>query len=59
MAICVDQAPDCKVGDEVVLIGRQGDECISLDYMSNCIAKIPAEFMSQLLERVPRIPYED
>ncbi len=42
-------------GDEVVLIGAQGEEHISADELANLTGTIPYEILTHLNERVPRV----
>ena len=65
-AICMDQMmcdvtgiPDVKIGDEAVLIGRQGDECITADEMAERAGTISYEILLCISDRVPRIFSED
>ena len=44
-----------KQGDEVVLIGRQGDETISADEMASWADTISYEILTSIGARVPRI----
>jgi alanine racemase len=44
------------VGDEVVLIGRQGEEEVSADELAEAIGTINYEIVSSIARRVPRIP---
>jgi alanine racemase len=44
-----------KQGDEVVLIGRQGDETISADEMASWANTISYEILTSIGARVPRI----
>ncbi len=44
-----------KAGDEVVLIGRQGDEEISADEMADLLGTINYEIVTQLMARVERV----
>jgi len=59
-AICMDQfmvdigKKEAYVGDEVVLIGKQGDEEISLWEVSRLAGSIPHEMLSSLTDRLPR-----
>jgi alanine racemase len=60
--VCMDQAmlqldtvPDAKPGDEVVLIGTQGDECISVDEVAKRWSTINYEVVCVLADRLPRI----
>jgi Alr-MurF fusion protein len=60
--ICMDQAmisvehiPDARVGDEVVLIGEQGDDRITAEEVAQRLGTINYEVVSELLARVPRL----
>lgn len=60
--VCMDQTminvthiPDVQQGDEVVLIGRQGDEEITVDEIATRFGTINYEVVSQILARVPRL----
>lgn len=59
--ICMDQfmvdvgEDDIFVGDEVVLIGKQGNEEITLQEIANLCNTIPYEILCGLNQRVPRI----
>lgn len=59
--ICMDmtmvdltRVPGASVGDEVVLIGRQGQESITADDMAKVAGTIPYEILCGLTPRVPR-----
>jgi alanine racemase len=59
--ICMDYAmvdvteiAEVKRGDPVVLIGVQGDECITADEVAGWLGTINYEVVSTLLPRVPR-----
>lgn len=59
--ICMDQfmvdvtdVPEAAVGDEVVLIGRQGDEAITADEVARRTGTIAYETVAALTERLPR-----
>ena len=60
-AICMDQLmvdvgdAEIYVGDEVVLIGRQGEEEISLMEIASLCDTIPYEVLCLLNERIPRV----
>lgn len=51
----VTNVPNVHVGDEAVLIGRQGDKEISADEMANKIGTISYEVFCGVSKRVPRI----
>lgn len=55
-AIDVTHIPGVRPGDEVVLIGRQGDECITADEVAARLGTINYEVISVILARVPRMP---
>ena len=43
-----------RVGDEVVLIGNQGDETIGADALGRLFGTIGYEIVSRIGDRVPR-----
>ena len=51
----VTKVPNVQVGDEAVLIGRQGDKEISADEMADKIGTISYEVFCGVSKRVPRI----
>ena len=59
--ICMDQCmidvgdDPIEIGDEVVLIGRQGDEVISADELAGIMGTIHYEIVCLISERIPRI----
>lgn len=60
--VCMDMTmvdatdlPDVRVGDEGVLIGRQGDEEISADEVAALQGTISYEILSRIGPRVPRV----
>jgi alanine racemase len=61
--ICMDQCMadigqgEAYVGDEVTLIGRQGNEEISLDEMATLCDTIPYEILCGFNDRLPRYYY--
>ncbi len=59
--VCMDQTminvthiPDVRVGDEVVLIGDQGQETISAEQVAQQLGTINYEVVSAIMARVPR-----
>jgi alanine racemase len=46
---------DVSVGDEVVLIGRQGDEAITASEWAERLGTIPYEVLTGIGPRVPRV----
>ncbi len=53
--IKVDGIPGVRVGDEVVLIGRQGDDEITTEQVAEWLGTINYEVISEILARVPRV----
>ena len=59
--VCMDQfmadvteLDDVKVGDEVVLLGRQGEECLSAEELGEKSGRFNYELVSCISMRVPR-----
>lgn len=53
--IDVTDLPDVKAGDEVVLLGRQGDEEIRVEELSSIAGTIPYEIFCSIGRRVRRV----
>jgi len=53
--IDVTDVPDARAGDEVVLIGSQGEDAITADEVAARLGTISYEVVSAILARVPRI----
>ena len=60
--VCMDQCmvdvshiPDVRRGDEVVLIGRQGEATLTAEEVARRLGTISYEVVSALLARVPRV----
>jgi alanine racemase len=51
----VGHIPGVEVGDEVVLIGRQGDAEILIEKIAKLAGTIPYEILASITDRVPRI----
>lgn len=51
----VTDIPDCEIGDEVVLMGRQGDEYISAGEIAEKTGTISYEILCALGKRAPRV----
>ena len=47
--------PDVAVGDEAVLIGKQGDETISAEYLARLVGTINYEIVTRAAPRAPRV----
>ena len=50
----VTSIPDVKTGDEVVLIGKQGEECITAEELGALSGRFNYELVSEINKRVPR-----
>lgn len=60
--VCMDQTmisvghiPGVRVDDEVVLIGRQGEDQITAEQVADWLGTINYEVVSEILARVPRV----
>jgi alanine racemase len=60
--VCMDQTmidvthiPDVRQGDQVVLIGSQGDQVITVEEVASRLGTINYEVISEILARVPRV----
>ena len=53
--INVSHIPNVRVGDEVVLIGRQGEGEITAEEVADWLGTINYEVVSEILARVPRM----
>jgi len=60
--VCMDQCmvdvshiPQTRVGDEVVLIGRQGSASLTAEEVAQRLGTINYEVVSEILARVPRV----
>ncbi len=60
--VCMDQCivdvshiPQIRVGDEVVLIGRQGQATLTAEQVAQRLGTINYEVVSEILARVPRV----
>ena len=51
----VGKIKDAKIGDEVVLIGKQGKSEISIEKIAKLAGTIPYEILSAITDRVPRV----
>lgn len=64
--VCMDQfmvdvseIPEAKSGDEVTLMGRDGEELLSVDTLGELSGRFPYEFVCCIAKRVPRIYIKD
>jgi alanine racemase len=53
--IDVTTVPEASLGDEVVLIGKQGDFEISVTQLARLTGTIPYEVLCNISRRVPRV----
>ena len=51
----VSDIPGVLEGDEVVLLGRQGDEVISAEDLGRLMGTINYEVVTRIPEQIPRI----
>jgi alanine racemase len=54
-AINVSHIPNVRQGDEVVLLGRQGNEVITAEEVAANLGTINYEVVSELMARIPRV----
>jgi len=64
--VCMDQfmvdvthIPDVRFLDPVTLIGRDGDEEITVEELAGLSGRFNYEFVCDLNKRIPRVYYED
>ena len=64
--ICMDQfmvdvtdIPDVSMGDDVTLIGHDGDDCLSVEEVSEMAGSFNYEFVCDVSWRVPRVYYKE
>jgi alanine racemase len=55
----VSHLPDVEAGDEVVILGRQGEDEISLDEFAESAGIIPHELLVRLGSRAPRVYFRN
>ena len=48
------KSENLNVGSEVILIGEQDEQCITVEEMSKWAETIPYEILTNLNERLPR-----
>ena len=55
-----DEHPfDVKIGDEVTLVGKDGDEMITMEEIGDLSGRFNYEFVCVLGKRVPRVFYKN
>lgn len=55
----VGKLPTCRVGDEVVLLGKQGEETITVEELAGWAGTITQEIMARMGSRLPRVYVDD
>ena len=55
MMVDVSEVPNAAIGDEAVLIGRQGNERITADEIADRAETISYEILLSISDRVPRV----
>jgi alanine racemase len=53
--IDVSHIPSVRIGDEVILIDRQGTDQITAEEVADWLGTINYEVISEILARVPRV----
>ncbi|MBI3605364.1 MAG: alanine racemase, partial [Nitrospirae bacterium] len=53
--IDVTGLPEVDIGDEAVLIGKQGNDFISAEEVAGWVGTIPYEILCSISKRVPRV----
>ena len=53
----VTHVPEARQGDKVVLIGRQGDDEITVEEVAARLGTINCEVVPEILARVPRVSW--
>ena len=53
-AVSVQEIPGVTAGDEVVLLGQQGDDAITADEIAHWLGTINYEVLTSVLRHVPR-----
>lgn len=55
IVVDVSRVPDAKIGDEAVLLGRQGEETITAQNLADKAGTIPWEILTGIQNRVKRV----
>lgn len=60
--VCMDQfmvdvteIPEAKIGDEVTLLGRDGQECLTMEQLGELSGRFNYEFACDIGKRIPRV----
>ena len=59
MRIDLTDVPDAKVGDEVVFLGTQGEETITIEQLAECWGIDGLDFLGGMRDHIPRIHVRD
>jgi alanine racemase len=51
----VTDIPEVQEGDKVTLLGRDGDECITMEMLGSLSGRFNYEFACLINQRVPRV----
>ena len=51
----ITDIPEAEIGDQVVLLGEQGNEKITADELADLCGTISYEILASISDRVPRI----
>jgi len=51
----VTDVPEARVGDEIVLLGHQGDSAVTAEELAELSGTINYEFLSRLSPAIPRV----
>ena len=51
----VTRVPDIAIGDEAVLVGHQGNDCIAASELASWCNTVPWEILTNINHRVPRV----
>lgn len=55
----VTDIPQVKTGDKVVLVGKDGEEVITLETLAQLSGRFHYEFTCCLSKRIPRVYYKN
>ena len=59
LRVDLTEVPEARLGDEVTLVGRQGEAEIAMEEVARQWGLGPAEFYALLRDHVPRAYFED
>ena len=52
------EIPEAKIGDEVTLLGRDGQECLTMEQLGELSGRFNYEFACDIGKRIPRVFYK-